>query len=191
VRSPPSDGEQLAQQLRADPAGRLHPGLVQPVKGRYQLLELDRLDRRVGWGSAVPASGEQVDVVAQQMQCDILDRPAWAHRGCLPLPGAKRGEQPKERRPLGREQVADDDGIGVHAGHCVALATTSANALRLVRGFEPLTPCMPYTDLRPYHGRLQLTSCRLVVRWVPWLTVSDRWFAAPWRPPRLVLELAA
>jgi hypothetical protein len=22
-----------------------------------------------------------------------------------------------------------------------------------LRGFEPLTPCMPYTDLRPHHGR--------------------------------------
>jgi transposase-like protein len=29
------------------------------------------------------------------------------------------------------------------------------DALCLVelRGFEPLTPCMPYTDLRPHHGR--------------------------------------
>jgi hypothetical protein len=24
-----------------------------------------------------------------------------------------------------------------------------------LRGFEPLTPCMPYTDLRPYHGRIR------------------------------------
>jgi hypothetical protein len=29
-----------------------------------------------------------------------------------------------------------------------------------LRGFEPLTPCMPYTDQRPHHGALLLMSCR-------------------------------
>ena len=41
---------------------------------------------------------------------------------------------------------------------------------------------MPYTDLRPHHGRLRLTAGGLVVRGAPWLTVVDRCFAAPRRP---------
>jgi hypothetical protein len=48
-----------------------------------------------------------------------------------------------------------------------------------------LTPCMPYTDLQPYHGRLQLTSCRFGVRGAPWLTAVDRCLAAPRRPQGL------
>jgi hypothetical protein len=59
-----------------------------------------------------------------------------------------------------------------------------------LRGFEPLTPCMPYTDLQAHHGRLQLTSWGLVVRGAPWLTVVDRCLAAPGRPRwRSVLAL--
>jgi len=43
----------------------------------------------------------------------------------------------------------------------MVLRAEGEDALCLVelRGFEPLTPCMPYTDLRPHNGRLQLTSC--------------------------------
>ena len=117
------------RQPRADPAGRLHPGLVQPVKGGHQLLEATRLAGRIGGGGAVPASRQQVDVVAQQMQRDILDRPARAHRGRLPLPGGTRGEQLNERRPLGHQQVRDDHDLSVHAGHCAALAAPTAKRL--------------------------------------------------------------
>ena len=129
----PGDDQQLTQQPGADPAGCLHPGLVQPVKGRHQLLEASRLAGRVGWGGAVPASGEQVDVVAQQMQRDILDRPARAYRGRPPLPGGKRGEQLEQRRPLGREQVSDDDDLRVHADHCAALVACRSAGEGLVR----------------------------------------------------------
>jgi hypothetical protein len=40
-----------------------------------------------------------------------------------------------------------------------------------LRGFEPLTPCMPYTDLRPHHGRLRLSTCQYRC---PLGTVIDR-----------------
>jgi hypothetical protein len=55
----------------------------------------------------------------------------------------------------------------------MALRAKGEDALCLVqlRGFEPLTPCMPYTDLRPCHGRLQLTSCSFGC---PLGTVVDR-----------------
>src|SRR5215207_4044372 len=54
-----------------------------------------------------------------------------------------------------------------------ALRARGEDALCLVelRGFEPLTPCMPYTDRRPHHRRLQLTSCRFGC---PLGTVIDR-----------------
>jgi hypothetical protein len=44
----------------------------------------------------------------------------------------------------------------------MALRAEGEDALCLVelRGFEPLTPCMPYTDQRPHHGALLLMSCR-------------------------------
>jgi hypothetical protein len=40
-----------------------------------------------------------------------------------------------------------------------------------LRGFEPLTPCMPYTDLRAYDDGLRLSTCQY-----HWLlgTVIDR-----------------
>jgi hypothetical protein len=34
-----------------------------------------------------------------------------------------------------------------------------ADILSLLLQLQALTPCMPYTDLRPRHGRLWLSSC--------------------------------
>src|SRR4029453_13510850 len=48
----------------------------------------------------------------------------------------------------------------------------------------PLTSCMPYTGGRLHDGRYGCRPAGLVVRWAPWLTVVDRWFAAPRRPRR-------
>jgi len=52
-----------------------------------------------------------------------------------------------------------------------------------LRGFEPLTPCMPYTDLRPHDGQYSHRAAVPTIRWLPLLTVSDRCLAAPRRPP--------
>jgi hypothetical protein len=41
---------------------------------------------------------------------------------------------------------------------------------------------MPYTDLRLRHGRYGRRPAVVIVRWAPWLTVADRWLAAPRRP---------
>ena len=46
------------------------------------------------------------------------------------------------------------------------------------------TSCMPYTDLRPYHGRYGCHTAVPTIRWLPLLTVSDRWLAAPKTAPR-------
>jgi hypothetical protein len=40
-----------------------------------------------------------------------------------------------------------------------------------LRGSEPLTACMPYTDQRPYHGPIRLLSCG---GYCPLGTVVDR-----------------
>jgi hypothetical protein len=56
-----------------------------------------------------------------------------------------------------------------------------------------LTPCMPYMDLRPHHGRYGCQPAVVIARGAPWLTVSNRWFAAPRRPQVItsVAELSA
>jgi hypothetical protein len=46
-------------------------------------------------------------------------------------------------------------------------SATDALCLVELRGFEPLTPCMPYTDQRPHHGRYGCRAAGLVVRWAP------------------------
>jgi len=40
-----------------------------------------------------------------------------------------------------------------------------------LRGFEPLTPCMPYTDLQPHHEPIQPLRCG---HDYPLVTVVDR-----------------
>ena len=50
-----------------------------------------------------------------------------------------------------------------------------------LRGFEPLTPCMPYTDLQVYDDGLRLSTCQYRC---PLGTVIDRCLAAPRRPQR-------
>jgi hypothetical protein len=34
-----------------------------------------------------------------------------------------------------------------------------------LRGFEPLTPCMPYTDLRPHDGQYSRGAAVRTIRW--------------------------
>ena len=55
----------------------------------------------------------------------------------------------------------------------VVLATAEAALDRNpggAEGFEPLTPCMPYMDRRPHHGRLRLMNGRFGC---PQVTVVD------------------
>ena len=51
-----------------------------------------------------------------------------------------------------------------------------------LRGFEPLASCMPYTARRSYPAPYGCGPAVVDACWAPWLTVVDRWLAAPRRP---------
>src|SRR5712692_8103169 len=69
----PDKTQQVAEQARADPARRLHPGVVQLIDQGDQLRPTP--GRLAGRLLGVPLAGEQADIAAQQVHGDVLHRP--------------------------------------------------------------------------------------------------------------------
>lgn len=78
----------------------------------------------------VAASGEAAEVVGEQMRGDVLDRPAGADGGRVPLGGGEGGKEFEEGLSLFGEEVEGEDGFE---------ALQRACSLRKVQKRTPLT----------------------------------------------------
>src|SRR5690606_25379469 len=82
------EDQQLAEEDRADPAGRVDPdgvARIDPADERAPVGEIGRCGYGGGATEAVAPARQQADVATEEMEGDVVHVPSLTHRGLVPV----------------------------------------------------------------------------------------------------------